>query len=382
MPAMPSRSKPVFRLPVQLGGPAEHEANEPFDAAIAAVIEPVRRHPTPGVYVVDGVPHVPKRSLFPELESRLAPYNAMPLVEDIGHGTVRVVVLPKGIDERMRKPTSLGTHILLLAITLLTTTYVGAQQQGVDLLAHPGRFAVGLAYALTLLSILGIHELGHYFMGRHHHVEVTPPYFIPVPFGLGTFGAFIQIKSLIKTRRAVFDIGIAGPLAGLAVAIPLLYIGLHASTPLNASGALPAGAGATSGSSLLLAFMYQLVHGRDPAIVGVQLSPVAFAAWIGIFVTGLNLLPVGQLDGGHIAYALVGSRRARTVSMVTVMLMVAAGLFMWPNLLTWAFILALFAGFAHMPALDDLTPPDMGRVALGVVTLLLPLLVLIPTHTR
>lgn len=127
---------------------------------------------------------------------------------------------------------------------------------------------------------------------------------------LGTFGAFIQIKSLIKSRRAVFDIGIAGPLAGLAVAIPLLYVGLRDSVPVST---LPPGAAAYSEPSLLLALMYQLVHGSDQTRVVVWLSPVALAAWIGISVTALNLLPVGQLDGGHIAYALVGSRHARHV---------------------------------------------------------------------
>jgi membrane-associated protease RseP (regulator of RpoE activity) len=204
---------------------------------------------------------------------------------------------------------------------------------------------------------------------------VTPPYFIPVPFGLGTFGAFIQIKSLVKTRRAVFDIGIAGPLAGLVVAVPLLYLGLRNSALVPAP---PLGAAAYTQPSLLLALMARAVYGDAPAGVAVQLSPVAFAAWIGIFVTGLNLLPVGQLDGGHIAYALVGSRRARLVGMTTVALMVLAGIFLWPGLLTWALVVALMAGFSHLPALDDITPPDTPRVVLGVATLLLVPLVLLP----
>jgi membrane-associated protease RseP (regulator of RpoE activity) len=191
--------------------------------------------------------------------------------------------------------------------------------------------------------------------------------------GLGTFGAFIQIKSLIKSRRAVFDIGIGGPIAGLLVAVPVLYFGLRDTPPVVDSQS-----GIASGSSLLLALMYQLAHGGEFGTELVTLSPIAFAGWIGIFVTGLNLLPVGQLDGGHIAYALFGRRHARTVSAVTVMLMVALGLTVWPGLLVWALLITLMAGFAHMPALDDITPPDFKRWALGLATLILPLLIVIP----
>jgi membrane-associated protease RseP (regulator of RpoE activity) len=343
---------------------------------IAPFVRPLRSYADQGVEIVEGVPQVPAASLFRELERRLAPYGATPLVEELDHGVVRVVALPMEVNDRLRSRPSGVVNILLLAATLVTTTYAGALQQGVNLLAEPGRFAVGLPYAVTLLTILGVHELGHYFMARHHGVDVTPPYFIPVPLGLGTFGAFIQIKSLIKTRRAIFDIGIAGPLAGLVLAIPLLYIGLRGSVPLDVP---QPGVAARTESSLLLAFMYQLVSGGEAGGVLLRLSPVAFAAWIGIFVTALNLLPVGQLDGGHIAYALLGRRYARMVSMGAVALMVAAGLVLWPGLLTWALLVALMAGFSHMPALDDVTPPDVKRLVLGAATLLLPLVVLLPT---
>jgi membrane-associated protease RseP (regulator of RpoE activity) len=268
---------------------------------------------------------------------------------------------------------SIGVNVLLFAATVVTTVYAGARQQGVNLLANPGEFATGLPYAIALLGILGVHEMGHYVMGRRHGVAVTLPYFIPVPMGLGTFGAFIQIKSVIRSRRAVFDIGIAGPLAGLAVAVPVLYFGLQQAPP----AAVPE-LGIDSGSSLFLALMYQFVHGGELGAGAVTLSPVAFAGWIGIFITGLNLLPVGQLDGGHIAYALFGRRHARTVSTMTVLLMVGLGLLVWPGLLVWAFLITLIAGFAHMPALDEVTPLDLRRLALGVVTLMLAALIMLP----
>jgi membrane-associated protease RseP (regulator of RpoE activity) len=210
-------------------------------------------------------------------------------------------------------------------------------------------------------------------MARWHGVDVTPPYFIPAPMGLGTFGAFIQIKSLIKSRRAVFDIGVGGPLAGLVVALPLLYFGLRQVPPEAAAGlAIP------TTSSPFFVLMYELANGAAPTGAIVTLSPIASAAWIGIFVTALNLVPVGQLDGGHIAYALLGQRRARLAGVVTVGLMIVLGMLVWPGLLTWALLIALLAGFSHRPALDDVTPPDGRRVALGVLTLLLPIVVLLP----
>jgi membrane-associated protease RseP (regulator of RpoE activity) len=228
---------------------------------------------------------------------------------------------------------------------------------------------------LALLTVLGIHELGHYFMARRHGVDVTLPYFIPAPMGLGTFGAFIQMKSLIKSRRAVFDIGIAGPLAGLVVAVPLLVVGIAGTERVpDGTGGLTV----QTGSSLFLAMLYQLAYGSDAAAAAVSLSPVAFAGWIGVFVTGLNLLPVGQLDGGHVAYALFGRRNARAVSIATVVTMLALGLTIWPGLLAWALIVALLSGFSHLPALDDVTPPDTKRFALGALALVLPILIMLP----
>jgi membrane-associated protease RseP (regulator of RpoE activity) len=266
-------------------------------------------------------------------------------------------------------------NLVLFLATVVTTVYAGARQQGVNLIDQPGQFVVGLPYALSLLAVLGVHELGHYVMARRHGVDVTLPYFIPVPMGLGTFGAFIQMKSLMKTRRAVFDIGIAGPLAGLVVAIPLLYFGAIKASPGSAS---QAGFALNTDASLFLALLHQIAHAGDIGTATVNLSAPAFAGWIGVFITALNLLPVGQLDGGHIAYALFGRRHARTISIVTVSVMTLLGLTIWPGLLTWALIVTLMAGFSHMPALDDVTPPDGKRFALGLATLVLPLLIMMP----
>ncbi|RPI51154.1 MAG: site-2 protease family protein [Acidobacteria bacterium] len=346
-----------------------------FERLVAPIVRPSRSYVAEGVPIVEGTPQLPRTELFPELDRRLAPYRVIPLVEEVDGRSVRVVGLPRGVAERLRSRSSGAVNLLLLVATVLTTVYAGARQQGINLLENPGQFPTGIPYALSLLSILGVHELGHYAMARRYGVDVTLPYFIPVPMGLGTFGAFIQMKSLIKSRRAVFDIGIAGPLAGLVVAVPLLYSGLtHA-------GAMPAADGPfalNTGSSLLLALLYQAAHGNVMGTAAVHLSPAAFAGWIGVFVTALNLLPVGQLDGGHVAYGLFGRRHAQTVSLCVVLLMVGLGLFVWPGFLTWALIVSLLAGFSHMPALDDVTPPDTKRFALGILTLALPIVIMMP----
>jgi membrane-associated protease RseP (regulator of RpoE activity) len=159
------------------------------------------------------------------------------------------------------------------------------------------------------------------------------------------------------------------------VALPLLYFGVRTESAPSGDGSRFA---VDAGSSMFLALLHQLAYGSDIGTAAVNLSPVAFAAWIGVFVTALNLLPVGQLDGGHIAYALFGRRHARAVSIATVSLMAGLGLVVWPGLLTWALIVTLIAGFSHMPALDDVTPPDAKRFVLGVVTLVLPILIVVP----
>ncbi len=355
--------------------PRDAAAAAAFESLVVPFVRPRRSYVEAGVPVIEGIPQVQASRLFSQLERQLAPHQVIPLVEALKDGAVRVIGLPKGVDGRLRSGSSPVINLVLFAATAVTTVYAGARQQGINLLENPSQFTVGLPYAISLLTILGVHELGHYFMARRHGVDVTLPYFIPVPMGLGTFGAFIQMKSLIKSRRAVFDIGIAGPLVGLVVAVPLLYFGMAgAQTVVDPDGRFVL----QTTSSLFLALLYHFAYGGDVAATAVNVSPVAFAGWIGVFVTGLNLLPVGQLDGGHVTYALFGRRHARTVSIVTVVLMVCLGLFVWPGLLTWALIVALLAGFSHMPALDDVTPPDARRFALGVPTLMLPILIVLP----
>ena len=271
-------------------------------------------------------------------------------------------------------PRPAGTPVVwnaaLLAATLLTTTWAGAIHRGVNLLQQPGQWAVGFPYAAALLTILGIHEMGHYVVARRLGVGVSLPYFIPVPTYLGTFGAFIRMRGLVRDRAAYFDVAVAGPLAGLVAAVIALLIGLPGSVEGTAHGMTPS-------SSLLFAGIYRLVTGAMPA-GPVQLGAVAFAGWLGLVVTALNLIPVGQLDGGHIAYALLGQRAAGTLGKVIVGVLLAVGVLYSPHLLTWAFIFWIFAGMGHPPAQDERTPLTGGRKLLASVSFVLLLAIVVP----
>jgi membrane-associated protease RseP (regulator of RpoE activity) len=184
-------------------------------------------------------------------------------------------------------------NAILFALTFFTTLVAGAYLAGGNPLAAPRDLVLGFMFSIPLLSILGVHELGHYTAARRHDIEVTPPYFIPAPSFIGTFGAFIKIRSPVPNRNALMDIGAAGPIAGAIVAVPVLLIGLKLSVVRETAGM---GAGIPLGESLLFRAAIYTVIGSVPDGYDVVLHPVAFAGWIGLLVTALNLLPSGQLD--------------------------------------------------------------------------------------
>jgi membrane-associated protease RseP (regulator of RpoE activity) len=318
--------------------------------------------------------------MFGKIREAFAPEPITPMLLEGDQGDVNLVLLPAEKAEPKPWRVNWPLHWILFFATVATTTWAGALDAGVNLLQQPERFAVGLPYSLALLLILGSHELGHYFTARAHGIRVTPPYFIPVPFALGTFGAFIQIKSVTPNRRALFDVAVAGPLVGLVFAIPALLIGLRFSEviPVNAASGLDQFS-LNVGSSLLFAFLATLSLG--PSVLGgyhLVLHPLAFAGWLGLIVTALNLLPIGQLDGGHISHALFGSRHARAISMVAMVCLFLLALFVWPGLMFWAFIVFFIAGMRDAPAANDLTPVGFLRQALGYFTFFLLLLIIVP----
>jgi membrane-associated protease RseP (regulator of RpoE activity) len=278
--------------------------------------------------------------------------------------TPPIIWFPNG-QERTRKRVWARipfTHLLFFLGTLVTTTFYGALHHNVDLLLEPWRFYQGFPFSLTLLAILGTHEFGHYCMARHHGVSVTLPYFIPAPTFIGTFGAFIRIKDNVPTRGALFDIGVAGPIAGFIVAVPAIVVGLTLSEVRPATEL----AGIGLGSSLLFNGLVQAFLGVTPDAYDVILHPVAFAGWIGFLVTAFNLIPASQLDGGHIVYALFG-RWHRLVTLLCVLALLPMGWY-WPGWWAWAFVIFWFSGpqvawrqgwrfaFVHPPLLDEVKP--------------------------
>jgi len=317
---------------------------------------------------------------FKAMRERFERTDVTPLLQEDDGGRPIVALVPGALQRQPDQPQKVWLNVVLFLATIVTTTIAGAAHQGVSLWSNPEQFSIGLPYAGALLVILGAHELGHYFAARKHGMKVTLPYFIPVPFALGTFGAFIQLKSPSENRKSLFDVGVAGPLAGLVFAIPALMIGLQYSTIVSSSEAgTMVEAGTDVGSSLLLAILANLSVGETLS-AGHQflLHPLAFAGWLGLLVTALNLLPIGQLDGGHIAHALFGRKSSNTIGMVALFSLFLLGLFVWSGLLTWAIIVFFIAGTKSAPPLNDVSRLDPTRVAIGALAFVLLFLILLP----
>ncbi len=274
-------------------------------------------------------------------------------------------------------------NLVLFVLTLLTTTMAGAYSSGAELsLFHPiaslAALSTGLSFSIPLMAILLAHEMGHYLTSRRHGVNSSLPYFIPAPFPsyfiIGTFGAFIRMREMPRTRRVMFDIGAAGPWAGVIVAIPCVIIGLHLSqvSPLSAQS----GVSLELGNSLMFWGLARWVLGVNPNLVNVTMHPMAFAGWLGLFVTTLNLLPIGQLDGGHVVYTLF-PRAHRTISaafvstcVMLVIVPLILGYNFWAGWLVWA-VLGVALGLGHPSTVDRDTPLDPRRRMAAWLTIIL-----------
>jgi membrane-associated protease RseP (regulator of RpoE activity) len=277
-------------------------------------------------------------------------------------------------------------HLLLLVATIVTTTFVGSLHYASYVtdfgvkeieLGGPALLVRGLWYSATILAILGCHELGHYFACRYYDVDASLPFFLPVPFLLtGTLGAFIRIREPIPSKRMLFDIGIAGPIAGFLVAVPALFIGLSLSHVV----VFPAGSdGFELGEPLLFKLASRLIWGVTPDGYTVNLHPVAFAAWFGMLATALNLFPIGQLDGGHISYAVLG----RKSSNVTLVMVACALVLTWfsSSWMVWTglMIVMLFVFGRHHPrTFDEDVPLDSRRRLLALFAVVMFVLCFTP----
>lgn len=234
----------------------------------------------------------------------------------------------------------LRTNVLLFLATVVTTILAGAlQARGAEAFTSLRSILSGVPFSVALLGILLAHEMGHYFTSRRYGVQASLPYFIPVPTFIGTMGAVIRMRAVIRDRRVLFDIGIAGPLAGLVVALPAALIGLKLSNVIETGSA---GGGIELGDSLLFLALTRWVFGSLGQTQTVLLHPVAFAGWLGFFLTSLNLLPMGQLDGGHVTYGIFGPRH-RIVSrgvFLTLLFWSVHGVFTLPDPFGWLWGLA------------------------------------------
>jgi membrane-associated protease RseP (regulator of RpoE activity) len=339
------------------------------------------------VVVLRGDLRVTHERAMDVLIERFTSLGYTPVLAADGDGVVVQAWPTLGVAERPRQTRAL----VLLGLTVVSMFLAGGYYVGSETfdryrnLAFPGWLVSGTPFALTLLAILGVHELGHYVTARHYRVSVSLPYFIPLPPiyvpGLqvvvptfGTLGAIIRMRSLARDRNALFDIAAAGPLAGLVIAVPALVLGLAWSQLVPTAADYGFGG---FGHSLFTRLFVYLRFGSTEGM-SVMTHPVADAAWVGCFVTALNLFPVGQLDGGRIAYAL-STRRHRSLGVATwavfLLMGVVTGAINW---FIWAALLFLLVGFDHTPPLDGLTPLTPARRVLGFACLILAILLIPP----
>lgn len=265
-------------------------------------------------------------------------------------------------------------NVILFLVTACTTTAAGALYANTTSDSWGLFLLRGWVFSVPLMGILLVHEMGHYLTARRRGLDVTPPYFIPAIPPLGTFGAFIKIRSPIPDRRALMEIGALGPISGALLAVPLLVVGLILSEARPPSGAAE---GISLGSSIILELLCLLRFGHFSFNMEIILHPTALAAWFGLFVTSMNLLPIGQLDGGHVIYSLFGSRAARATSRITLFLLIPLGIFLWPGWLVFG-LMTTILGLSHPPPLDPYNPLDSGGQTLGWVAIVLFLMSFIP----
>ena len=249
--------------------------------------------------------------------------------------------------------------------------------EGANIFSNPIEITKGIPFSFTLLLILGCHEFGHYYYAMKHNVDATLPYFIPAPpflFLIGTFGAFIKIKSPIYRRDALLQIGAAGPIAGFIIAVPALIIGLMLSTVVAVDSAQ---VGIILGDSILMKLLTVIIHPGLPENMDILLHPMAFAGWIGLLVTMLNLLPIGQLDGGHIAYAMLGKKH-KTLAKAAFLALIPLS-FLSLNWLIWGILILVIMRTTNHPPIQDIqTPLSKQNKNIGYICLLIFLLCFIP----
>ena len=324
----------------------------------------------------------------PELPVRLTTSAEAPAVEKADTTSTDTLLPPQPIVVPVpAKREPVRRYVLLFVLTFASTTLVGEMHYlsfHLGFSSGPNPFAwwesliLGLWYSVPVLAILGCHEMGHYLACRYYGIAASRPYFLPMPIiPTGTLGAFIRIRQPIPGKRELFDIGIAGPIAGFLVAVPLLFIGMYLSRIVE----IPRDAELIwFGEPLLVKLAIWLTFGHVADGYSVTMHPVAFASWFGLLATAINLFPIGQLDGGHISYAVLG-RKSTAVTLLMVACLIGLAFWSWSSWAVWAgvTIAMLFAFGPHHPRTpDEYAPLDPARKALAVFAVIMFILCFTP----
>src|SRR5947208_1653985 len=306
---------------------------------------------------------------FDALRQELVPKDYIPTItQERGEILVHVQRRPKA------RFAGVQVNLILLIVTVLTILFFGGAWNWADYSGKPILSAESIGYgaaffSVPLLAILGCHEMGHYLVAKRYHVRASLPFFLPSIPPLGTLGAFISMRDPIPNRRALLDIGVSGPLVGFAIAIPVTLAGLALSTASTALA--PNAVGEAIRPSILFSFLSLFF----PLPTSVSLHPLAFAGWVGLFVTAINLLPAGQLDGGHVARALLGSRQLY-LSWSAVAILFGLSFF-YPGWFLFGFLIFIL-GVRHPPPLNDLTRLDPGRKLIGIAAVAILIVTFVP----
>jgi len=281
-------------------------------------------------------------------------------------------VIKIGIINTVEDKPKIALNIILFMATILTTLWAGSNFGGGNPLTHIKDLLMGIPFSFSLMAILTGHELGHYFVSRREGMTTSLPYFIPMPNFIGTFGAMIRMKSIVPNRRALLRVGMAGPIVGFLIALPITIVGIA----LSRFVVMPAtGYYIRLGDSLLFSLIVKAIHPMIPPGMDLFLHPMAFAGWIGFLVTAMNLIPIGQLDGGHVAYSLLFEHRKKLYIPLAAAL-IGFGL-LWPGWLVWGLLAFLMARRDPLVK-NGLTPLTKKEIIWGLIPFLLLLLTFTP----
>ncbi|MEO0113628.1 MAG: site-2 protease family protein [candidate division WOR-3 bacterium] len=303
------------------------------------------------------------------LKMALEPYGYIPFFSK--RKNFHILTLAEKIYKEEKKE-NYWINLILFLLTLLTTLLVGSFHQGGNPFLRITDIFLGIPFSFSLLAILGSHELGHYFIAKREKVSVSLPYFLPVPHPLiGTMGAFIKMRSIVPSKKSLIRVGIAGPLIGFLVALPITYFGLKLSKIIKLEEIRY---GLSLGNSIIFSALTKIVFKNIPQGFDILLHPMAFAGWLGFFVTALNLIPLGQLDGGHIAYALFGRFKVFIIVVLGILIYLSR---YWLGWLFWVIIVSLLS-LKHPPVQDEITPLTKKDILLATLALIILLLTFPP----